>query len=56
MFDLLFLYLVGATPRGHRHSLLYFSALHDSIMYDVCVCVCVCVYAPTCVWVIVHFV
>ena len=34
---------------------VYFLALCDSIMHDVCICVCVCVYMPTHVWVIVKF-
>ena len=32
---------------------VYFLALCDSIMHDVCMCVCV--YMPTHVWVIVKF-
>jgi len=48
MSDLLFLYLVGPHLGDVGICLLYFSALHDSIVHDVCVCVCVrarlCVY------------
>ena len=61
MFDLLFLYLVG--PHLGDIGIAYFTFLLCMIalfMMCVCVCVCVCVCArvcaPTCVWVIVHFV
>ena len=57
MSDLLFLYLVRPHLGGVSICLLDFSALHYSIMHDVCmyvsiyvcVCVCVCVCACTCV-------
>ena len=57
MSDLLFLYLVRPHLGDVSICLLDFSALHYSIMHDVCmyvsiyvcVCVCVCVRACTCV-------
>ena len=54
MSDLLFQYLVGPHPRDAGICLLYFFALHDSIVHDVYIYIYI--YMPARVWVIVHFV
>ena len=56
MFDLLFLYLAKPHSGDVSICLLYFFALHDSIVHDVCIYIYIYLYAPVCVWVIVHFV
>ena len=54
MFDLLFLYLAKPHSGDVSICLLYFFALHDSIVHDVCIyiyiCTCVCVgYCAFCI-------
>ena len=49
MSVLLFLYLAGTQPRDVSICLLYFSALHDSIMHDVCIYICLHVCGWLCI-------